>query len=127
MNKSHALHSLYKITALQENPEKAIATIVLNEESEIYKAHFPSDPITPGVCELIMIKEVLCTLYPDMHVALSSARQIKFIDVIRPTEVKSFFLELKHQLDEDNILVDARIFKEQTDFLKAKLNYLISA
>jgi 3-hydroxyacyl-[acyl-carrier-protein] dehydratase len=99
----------------------------LNEESEIYKAHFPSDPITPGVCELIMIKEVLCTLYPDMNVALSSARQIKFIDVIRPTEVKSFFLELKHQLDEDNILVDARIFKEQTDFLKAKLNYLISA
>ena len=33
--------------------------VILNPDHLIYKAHFPGQPVTPGVCILQMIRELL--------------------------------------------------------------------
>ena len=42
----------------QENGQPTY-TIVVNENHFIYKAHFPNNPITPGVCMVQMIEEIM--------------------------------------------------------------------
>ena len=41
----------------EERCDKQCFTIRLNGEHEIFKAHFPGEPITPGVCQLQMVVE----------------------------------------------------------------------
>lgn len=127
MNSSRLLNSLFTIEELNTTSETDVALISLNRESEIYKAHFPNDPITPGVGQLTMIKDVLSILYPELDFHLDSAKQIKFVDVIRPTEIEKIRIELNHHIQENKIYVDARIFGNEKDYLKAKMIYLVRA
>lgn len=59
--------------------------IKLNADHEIFKGHFPGKPISPGVCNIQMIKE--CT--EDVlgyKLTLGKLKQCKFTQLIIPTE-----------------------------------------
>ena len=58
-------------------------TVLLNADHAIFKAHFPGHPITPGVCLVQMVQELLsqhlgCPLY------IRSIRNVKFTSVVSP-------------------------------------------
>ena len=60
IHKTMRLHnSLYTIQSKQSQDDAAQYVLILNAEHEIYKAHFPGRPITPGVCLLQIAKELL--------------------------------------------------------------------
>ena len=54
------IDNLYSINAreLDKMGDKAIFGISLNADNVIYKAHFPSNPITPGVCLIQIALEI---------------------------------------------------------------------
>ncbi len=54
------IDNLYSINAREFDNmgDKAIFGISLNADNVIYKAHFPSNPITPGVCLIQMALEI---------------------------------------------------------------------
>ncbi|MBR1872240.1 MAG: hypothetical protein IJ795_03420 [Bacteroidales bacterium] len=54
-------------------------TFRLLPSSVIYKAHFPGYPITPGVCIVRIVTEML---HPGQ--TLSSARNIRFVSPLMP-------------------------------------------
>ncbi len=51
-------NSMYRIVNSSEETDMIDYQIELNPEHYIYKAHFPGNPITPGVCIIKMITEV---------------------------------------------------------------------
>ncbi len=55
-----ALDKLYTFKVLKKNNEIIIADISFNPEHNIYKGHFPGLPITPGVCQVKWVKDVIC-------------------------------------------------------------------
>ena len=57
--------------------------IILNPDHLIFKAHFPGQPVTPGVCILQMIQEVLSEQY-GMPLFISKVKNAKFINMISP-------------------------------------------
>jgi len=52
-------------------------------EHFIYKAHFPGYPITPGVCILKIIGELLC-IHLEKKVVLLEVKNIKFVSPVIP-------------------------------------------
>lgn len=78
---------LYTINETQDNEEGAVVSITLNPECFIYKAHFPGNPITPGVC----IVQTACELLGGItgkQLEISEAKDIRFINILSPINNK---------------------------------------
>ena len=93
--------------------------ITLNPAHDIFKGHFPGQPIVPGVCMVQMIKEVL-----ENHIAqktrLIKADNIKFLSFIDPGVNAQIQLELKLTPDNEYFKADAQLLNADTIFLKFK-------
>lgn len=78
------LGNLYFIEAVNRPDEGGICyTIRLNAEHVIYKAHFPEEPITPGVCIIQTGMELLDDATGgDME--LSCVKNVKFLNILHP-------------------------------------------
>jgi len=80
------LDSLYSITGQIRNDDEHQFVIRLNPEHLIYKAHFPGEPITPGVC-ILQISEELTELASGLDLELESVKNVKFLQIISPDSV----------------------------------------
>lgn len=80
------IDSLYTIIDSNLENSSCHYTVRLNPEHFIYAAHFPGEPITPGVCIMqtgIELMEKACGL----PLELECARNVKFLKVISPSEI----------------------------------------
>ena len=57
--------------------------VILNPDHLIYKAHFPGQPVTPGVCMLQMISELL-SVQEGKQLYIKSIKNAKFISMMSP-------------------------------------------
>ena len=77
--------NLYKIVDKKETPEGVLYDIHLIGESPIYGAHFPGMPITPGVC-IVQIVEELLSDYLQRNLQISSIKSAKFLLALKPSD-----------------------------------------
>lgn len=99
----------------------------LNPSCFIYQAHFPGEPITPGVCIMQMGKEVLeDALGKPLQVA--SVKNIKFLSIISPKETTTItYLLKKVEPSEDGQSVKAQLVVMAGDEAKAKISFTLKA
>lgn len=57
----------------------------LNAQHAIFQAHFPGNPITPGVCIIQMVTELL-EQYVGQSLSLKRVANVKFLHVLSPKE-----------------------------------------
>ena len=57
----------------------------MDEKHLIYQAHFPGEPVTPGVCIIQMAKELLED-YLQHDFEIKQVKNVKFLSVISPTK-----------------------------------------
>lgn len=57
--------------------------IILNPDHLIYKAHFPGQPVTPGVCILQMLQELL-SIQVGKQLFIKNIKNAKFISMMSP-------------------------------------------
>ncbi|WP_370900620.1 3-hydroxyacyl-ACP dehydratase [Chryseobacterium gossypii] len=98
------------------------AKISLNKDHDIFKGHFPGNPVTPGVCMMQIVKE-LTEEFTGSKLFLKSASNVKFMAIINPFETP----DLKMQLEIDELGNDVKV-KNTTSFgetiaLKMSVNY----
>lgn len=74
---------LYSVYNKKKEGDSFIYTIELNPQHFIYKAHFPSEPITPGVCIVQIAKELLEDALGEM-LEIKIVKNVKFISTITP-------------------------------------------
>ena len=77
------LDSLYKVNDLSVLANTAVAKIVLNKDHDIFKGHFPDNPVMPGVCMMQIIKEPIEKVL-DKNLFLQTSTNIKFMAKINP-------------------------------------------
>ena len=68
--------------------------IRLNAEHKIYKAHFPGHPITPGVCQIQIVSELLADRL-QARVWLTDIKTVKYMAVISPVETPAVEVRFK--------------------------------
>ena len=57
--------------------------IILNPDHLIYKAHFPGQPVTPGVCILQILQELL-SIEIGKQLFIKNIKNAKFISMMSP-------------------------------------------
>ena len=75
----------YKITNRQNTDSGVRFTVRFNADHFIYAAHFPGNPITPGVCITQIVKE-LTEEIARRPLFLKVVMNIKFAQVINPLQ-----------------------------------------
>ena len=74
---------LYNIINKETFGEETIYTISLIPSCVIYAAHFPEMPITPGVCQIQIVKELLEDCL-NKTLAIQGVKNAKFLSVLSP-------------------------------------------
>ena len=77
------VEDLYEITSQSMEEGSGVFSIRLDPSHPLFKAHFPGNPITPGVC-LIRIATDLCGKVAGRELSLVGASDIKFLVPLRP-------------------------------------------
>lgn len=78
-------NQLYQIEHSQESDGKKQFTISLLKECPIYRAHFPGQPITPGVCIAQIAQELLGQVVGHT-LEISEVKNVKFLHVLSPID-----------------------------------------
>ena len=99
-----------------------IATISLNKDHDIFKGHFPGNPVTPGVCMMQIVKE-LTEEFTSSKLFLKSASNVKFMAIINPMETPELKLQLDITESEQEVKVKNTTSFGETIALKMSVNY----
>lgn len=120
-------NNLYTIARkqLEEGYSGSLYELKLIPSSVIYQAHFPGEPITPGVCIVQMGKELVeDALQQELHI--SYVKNVKFLSILTPTQSTSAtFLLQKIIFSEDGKEVKVQIVVTSGDETKAKLSMVL--
>ena len=96
--------------------------IHLDSTHFIYAAHFPGEPVTPGVCILQIAVELLSEAI-GRTVELVSVKNAKFLRVISPEENPDLDVAVRNVIAEDG-QVKAQVSISEGETVFAKLSLL---
>lgn len=77
------IKNLYQVKDLATEKDRTTIRITINKDHEIFKGHFPGNPVMPGVCMIQIIKE-LTEEVVGKTLFLSVSSNIKFMAIINP-------------------------------------------
>jgi len=77
------------------------AVLCTNPEHPIYKAHFPGNPITPGVCIIQAAGEILEKRI-NRKLYLKTVKNVKFLSVIIPEVGKKIKYSFSNIVEDEN-------------------------
>jgi 3-hydroxyacyl-[acyl-carrier-protein] dehydratase len=98
------LKDFYKVQSLEKtDDQKYLVTVVINENHEVFKGHFPGNPIMPGVCMMQIIKE-LSEQITESSLIMQSLSNVKFMALINPFVTPELRLELEISSTEDHLV-----------------------
>lgn len=77
-------NSLYTLGDIQQQSDGEYSVEVsLNEHHEIFKGHFPKQPILPGVCLIEILKDLINTVKKGSFL-MHEASMIKYLQMVDP-------------------------------------------
>lgn len=117
-------NNLYTIVERNDNNFR----IALNAEDTIYKAHFPEQPITPGVC-IIQIASELLNVYFNRDISLSEVVNAKFLSVINPIETEEVVYaigKMAYNETDNTLKVAITVSSDKTVCAKLSLLYKVN-
>ena len=125
-------NNLYTISQKEINGLNGCFTIELNSSNFIYLAHFPEEPITPGVCIVQIGQELLELLLEESclkkyRLEIKKVKNVKFLSVISPKNNTTIVYTMKKvEMSEDAMEVKAQIDVSFKDEIKAKISLVLS-
>lgn len=111
----------FKVIEMESEESGFRCKVRMNAEHAIYKAHFPNNPITPGVCIMQMVTEILqerfeCRLHQDIIPAM------KFKKAMSP-DVEPTLTFSKIAKDDNSLSVRVAIEAEGNKYSTMTLQY----
>ncbi|MDR1918506.1 MAG: glycosyltransferase [Tannerellaceae bacterium] len=115
------IDDFYKITQGISGDSEFEYILSLNKEHFIYRAHFPGNPITPGVCLIQMCKELM-EAHSGEKLFLRKIVNVKFLSVINPLEHEALRLAFsKVSTVDDGFKCSVSVYWETIQFAKLSL------
>ncbi len=90
------LENFYTIENKSSDEDKVnyIFEIKINSKHDIFKGHFPGNPVMPGVCMMQIIKEISQSIV-GQKLFMEKCSNVKFLALINPDTNPNLTLELK--------------------------------
>ena len=102
------LQSLYKISDLKYSEGEFSANLSFDPGHEIFKGHFPGQPVVPGVVLIHILKD-LCRKIVDSDVRLMKGTNIKFLNMIDPRNKTTISISGTFTKTDNEISLNANI------------------
>ncbi|MDW8849581.1 3-hydroxyacyl-ACP dehydratase [Flavobacterium sp. MMLR14_040] len=98
------LKDFYKVLSEEKTTDsKYTITILVNGKHDVFKGHFPGNPIMPGVCMIQIIKE-LTEKITESTLMIQTLSNVKFMALINPEATPELRLELDIVTTEDDLV-----------------------
>lgn len=119
-------NNFFYINEIKINTTEMLASISIEPKHEIFKGHFPGEPIVPGVCMLQMLKEILEEAL-QLKIVLQSASFMKFMNMFAVTQFQNAFFTILFQKENEQLInVNATLYhNDELVFMKSKLKFNI--
>ena len=88
-------NDFFKIIDLDLSGNELLANVALEPGHIIYKGHFPGNPVTPGVVQMQMVKEILEVFY-NKKLQLKTMGRCKFLHILDPNDISDLAVKNKH-------------------------------
>lgn len=90
------LENFYTIKSKQisEDQVNHAFEIIINNKHDIFKGHFPDNPVMPGVCMMQIIKEITESVI-GKKLFMEKCSNVKFLAIINPDKTPKLTLELQ--------------------------------
>ncbi|MEW4922219.1 3-hydroxyacyl-ACP dehydratase [Algibacter sp. 2305UL17-15] len=102
------------------DPDTLHVNIQLNKNHDVFKGHFPGNPVTPGVCMIQTIKEITQTQV-NSTLFLQSISNVKFTALINPNINPDLILEIS-LIQENNTIRVKNVTKFTDGTIALKCN-----
>lgn len=113
------IKDLYSIQSFTETDGSVEASVKLNKDHEVFKGHFPENPIMPGVCTIQLAKE-LTEMALNKELFLSVVSNVKFMAIINPE--KNDTIQTVLHISEEEGIIKVKSTVSFGDTLALKLN-----
>ena len=107
----------YSIKEFNFTDNQLKAIIELNPEHEVFKGHFPNNPVTPGVCMLQILKE-LTEQATNTNLFIKECSNVKFMALINPETNPILVITIDINPLEENFKIKASASFDETVALK---------
>lgn len=114
------MNDFYTIHEAQKTENSYSATIQFNASHNIFKGHFPGQPVVPGVCMMEIVKEILEQEIGKL-LLLKKAANVKFLQLITPDIYP--VINLKWEETENDYNISASFNKEASVLFKLSGSY----
>ncbi len=115
--------NLFTVLESNFNGQQLNAKVEINPENRLFEGHFPDNPVTPGVIQLQLVKELLeQELNRELEVLTMS--RVKFLAILNPNEVPvlDVVIDIK-QTEEGQVDVKAAGSANGVSFFKFYASY----
>lgn len=116
------LNNFFTISDLKAEQHKVVAAIELNAKHRIFDGHFPDNPVTPGVVQLQIVKEIL-EFHFKKDLVLKIISKCKFLNILNPGNTPSISVTIDFSLVDENIKINAVGEQGDTAFFKFSAIY----
>lgn len=124
-NNEPLIKNLYKVISIEQAGDNMHMCVVnLNPEHDIFKGHFPGNPIMPGVCTMQIIKE-LTEIITTKKLQLVQVSNVKFMALINPFNTPVLKLQIEWQETEAGFKIKNTTSFEATIALKFSGSYSV--
>lgn len=97
--------------------------ISLNQDCEIYRGHFPGNPITPGVVMIGIARELMETAL-EKKLKLDSAASVKYTSILSPSEHGNVEYNISYQLVDNIVRGKVTVADGETTFARMSLTWI---
>jgi 3-hydroxyacyl-[acyl-carrier-protein] dehydratase len=95
------------------------AILSIDHNHDIFKGHFPGNPVTPGVTQLEMVRKVLSKCI-QQNLMLIAAKDLKFITPILPLHTDGIELTIDYKKEHTGISVRCVLSRDELVFTKIR-------
>lgn len=108
----------YQIKSIQGNETDAVFHIAILPDCDVYRGHFPGDPVCPGVCNIETVKE--CAMHlTHQKMQISTIKQCRLTAIASPTVCSEMDVAIHLSPTDNGYTVTAKI----TDTEKVYMEY----
>ena len=119
------LENFYTVNTINRVADQSfLVEVTLNDKHEVFKGHFPGNPVTPGVGMMQIIKELTEEITGE-KLFLSTASNVKFMALINPEITPDLKLELDILATDEEVKVKNTTSFGETIALKLTNTYKI--
>lgn len=107
----------YSVKEFNFTDSQIKSIIELNPEHDVFKGHFPNNPVTPGVCMLQILKE-LTEQATNTNLFIKECSNVKFMALINPEVNPVLVISIDINPLEENFKIKASASFDETVALK---------